>query len=276
MITRWLTSWLKQSFRACGLDVRRIQPSGVSGRERISLVEMLRQVKQLGVAPRTVVDVGAAYGSFTRECAAIFPDARYLLIEPLAEYQSLLSELERSMPSAQYICAAASSRSGEIAINVHPDLVGSSLLREVETGTDVNGVPRNVRAVTVDSLIEETGAKGPFFLKVDVQGAEIDVLQGAEALLKETEYVLLEVSFFKFFEGGPEFSDIVTCMKSWGFVVYDITALQYRPLDNALSQADVAFVKDIGTFRRAHFYATPAQRAAQNQRIQAHLSHLLN
>jgi Methyltransferase FkbM domain len=125
-------------------------------------------------------------------------------------------------------------------------------------------------------LIEETWAKGPFLLKVDARGAEIDVLQGAEALLKETEYVLLEVSFFKFFEGGPEFSDIVTYIESLGFVVYDITGLQYRPLDNALSQADVAFVKDAGMFRREHFYATSAQRAAQNQRIQAPLSGLLN
>lgn len=276
MIARWLKLQFRQLLRACGLEVRRIHPSGGSGRERTSLAEMLRQIKQLGAAPAYVVDVGAAYGSFTRECAAIFPDACYLLVEPLAEYRSSLAALKCSMPTARYVCAAASSRSGEIAINVHPDLLGSSLLREVERGTDVNGVPRYVRAVTVDRLIEETGAKGPFFLKVDVQGAEVDVLQGAEALLKETEYVILEVSFFKFFEDGPEFSDIVAYMKTRGFVLYDITGLQYRPLDNALSQADVAFVKDSGMFRREHFYATPAQRAAQNQRIQTHLHDLLS
>src|SRR5262249_44608081 len=145
-------------------------------RDRGSLTGMLRQIKQLDASPYTVVDVGAAYGSFTRECAAIFPDARYLMIEPLTEYRSSLSELVQSLPGVRYVCAAASSRSGELAINIHPDLVGSSFLREVETGTDVNGIPRSVPAVTLDQLIKETQCHGPFLLKVDVQGAELDVL----------------------------------------------------------------------------------------------------
>jgi FkbM family methyltransferase len=257
------------------LDVRRVAPTGFSTIERASLEEMLRQVARVGVTPRTVVDVGAAYGSFTKACTAVFPDARYLAIEPLIEYESSLSTLAQSVPNVRYVCAAASSRSGDLTINVHPDLVGSSLLREVETGTDVNGVPRTIRAVTVDGLITEGGLAGPYLLKVDVQGAELDVLRGAEALLKDAEYVLLEVSFFKFFEDGPEFTDMVQFMKERGFVPYDIAALQYRPLDHALSQADVAFVKEQGPFRIHHFYATPAQREEQNQRIQAHLAHLL-
>jgi hypothetical protein len=64
-------------------------------------------------------------------------------------------------------------------------------------------------------------------------------------------------------------------MKGIGFVVYDIMGLQYRPLDCALSQADLAFVKESGPFRRTHFYATPSQRTEQNRRIQAQLNHWL-
>lgn len=275
MIMRWLTSWLRQSLRACGLDVHRIQPVGASGRDRASLTEMLHQISRTGLFPNTVVDVGAAYGSFTRECVAVFPGARYLLIEPLVEYQSSLAELAQRLPSSHYICAAAASQPGKKAINVHPDLVGSSLLREVEAGTDVNGVPRSVPLVTIDRLVKELVAEGPFVLKVDVQGAELEVLRGAETMLRETEYVILEVSFFQFFEGGPEFFDIITYMKGIGFVVYDIMGLQYRPLDCALSQADLAFVKESGPFRRTHFYATPSQRTEQNRRIQAQLNHWL-
>jgi FkbM family methyltransferase len=275
MLSRFLKQLIKQSLRSVGLDIRRLPSLGSTGHERSSLQELLRQAKQVRVSPRTIVDVGAAFGSFSQECFLVFPNSHYLLVEPLVEYQAPLTALEHSMPAARYICAAASSHSGETQINVHPDLVGSSLLREVEKGTDVNGVPRTVRAVTIDGLTEETGAAGPYLLKVDVQGAELEVLRGAEAMLRQTEYVILEVSFFRFFEGGPEFFDVITYMKSNGFVVYDIMALQYRPLDRALSQADVTFVKESGPFRNAHFYATPSQRAEQTRRIRAQLTNLL-
>lgn len=261
--------------RSFGLDIRRISSGRRAMRESGQLADLLRQAKQF-ISPASVIDVGAAYGEFTEECITVFPNARYLLIEPLVEYRAPLSDLERRLPSARYLCAAASSRTGETAINVHPDLVGSSLLREVETGTDVNGRPRNVRTVTLDGAVNEVGAKGPFLLKVDVQGAELDVLKGAEEVLKETEYVLLEVSFFKFFESGPEFGDVIEYMKRLGFVPYDMMGFQYRPLDNALSQADVAFVKESGPFRREHGYATSTQRAEQNRKIQSYLSQRLN
>jgi FkbM family methyltransferase len=228
----------------------------------------------MGFKPATVVDVGAAYGSFASQCVTVFPKARFLLLEPLVEYQPFLKELTASMPMAQCIMAAATAHQGEIVLNVHPDLVGSSLFREVENNTDVNGLPRTVRAITIDGLLEETGAKGPFLLKVDVQGAELEVLRGAENMLADTEYILLEVSLFRFFQDGPDFNDVVLYMKSHGFAAYDLSGLQYRPLDNALSQVDVAFVKEEGLFRQRHFYATPEQREAQNERIRMHLEEL--
>lgn len=265
---------IKRCLRAVGLELRRVSPAETSVIDRGSLPEMLEQIRRLGLVPRTVVDVGAAYGSFTRTCAAIFPDAQCLMVEPLIEYRRSLDEVARSIPRSRYIAAAAALHAGEITINVHQDLVGSSLLQEVEQGSGVNGVPRHVRSVTVDQVVQGEHASGPYLLKIDVQGAELDVLRGAEIVLKEAEYVLLEVSLFQFFEGGPQFTDIIDFMKQRRFAVYDISGLQYRPLDQALSQADIAFVKEDGLFRRHHFYATPAQRAEQNARMKKHLSEL--
>ena len=98
---------------------------------------------------------------------------------------------------------------------------------------------------------------------------------GAEATLGSTEYIILEVSFFEFFKGGPQFWDAVQFMKSRGFVACDIWGLQCRPLDNALSQADIAFVRDTGLFRKYPFYATARQREKQNRRFQSLMKDLL-
>ena len=269
-----LKSAIRAMLRLFNLDIYRLDSAKAISLSRSGIEGLLRQAQSMGFKPATVVDVGAAYGSFASQCVPVFPKARFLLLEPLVEYQPFLKELTESMPTAQCIMAAATAHQGEIVLNVHPDLVGSSLFREVEKDTDVNGLPRTVRAITIDGLLEETGAKGPFLLKVDVQGAELEVLRGAEKMLADTEYILLEVSLFRFFQDGPDFNDVVLYMKSHGFVAYDISGLQYRPLDNALSQVDVAFVKEEGLFRQRHFYATPAQREAQNERIRIHLEEL--
>ena len=273
MVTNRLKLFVRKLLAMGGMELRRIAPVSAA-RTRNSLLQLLEQARSVGFSPRTVIDVGAAYGSFTRLCHGVFPGAHYLLIEPLDEYRPLLEQVTHSIPSSRYRLGAACARNGQLEIHVHPDLVGSSLYREVETGTGVNGVPRSVRAVTVDAVVREAEASGPFLLKLDVQGAELDALEGAENILDDCEFVVLEVSFFKFFEGGPECAEMIGYMKHRGFVPYDIVGLQYRPLDGALSQADIAFVKEHGLFRREHAYATAAQRDVQNKQMQRYLDQL--
>lgn len=232
---------------------------------RRSLIGALQQVKQAGLSPKTVIDVGAAYGTFDLECYEVFPNAKYLLIEPLEEYKPFLELVTRTIPNAEVILAAAAPESGEMMINVHPDLVGSSLYLENEE-SNVNGVPRSVPTVTLDHVVAGR-LKPPFLIKIDVQGAELDVLSGAQHILQSTDGIILEVSLFEFFKGGPQFGDVIAFMKSKGFVVYDIFGFAYRPLDNALCQVDVLFVQEEGVLRKHHFYATPAQREEQNKRL---------
>jgi FkbM family methyltransferase len=233
---------------------------------RDRLTGVLEQLRGLDFAPATVFDVGAAFGDFARQCHAVFPDARYVLIEPLAEYGPALATALESLPGAELVRAAAAATAGEITLNVHGDLVGSSLYLEQEDSA-VNGVPRTVPTVTLDGLRAERGLKPPFLVKIDVQGAELDVLAGAAQTLREADYVVLEVSFFEFFRGGPLFHDVVAFMQACGFVAYDIFGFQYRPLDGALSQADVAFVREQGPFRQHHFYATREQRQSQDRSL---------
>jgi FkbM family methyltransferase len=261
-------SWksiVTKSLAWAGLELRRTRvPAAQARHRRGPRSGLLHHAKSVGLSPATVIDVGAAYGDFAVECHAVFPDATYILVEPLEEFRPFLEAVVGSLPRAQYVLAAASAESGELTINVHPDLVGSSAYLEDEN-SNVNGVPRTVPVVALDSLVDNRGAIPPFLLKIDVQGAELDVLSGGASLLTGAEYILLEVSFFKFFAGGPQFHDVVRFMDSRGFAAYDISDLQYRPLDNALSQVDIAFVKKNGLFREHHQYATPEQREEQNR-----------
>jgi len=216
--------------------------------------------------PATVVDVGAAYGRWSLECQEVFPDARYLLIEPLSEYSHQPQSVRPSLHGAIEIEAAATAKAGTIQINVHEDLVGSSLKSE-QDGRAFDGVAREVRAATVDDLCAAHSAGGPYVLKVDVQGAELDVLEGAERTLAATELVFLEVSFFRFYHDGPLCHEVMAHMSRRGFVPYDFVDHLYRPLDGALAQLDVVFARGEGPLRALSAYATPEQRADSAERL---------
>jgi hypothetical protein len=98
---------------------------------------------------------------------------------------------------------------------------------------------------------------------VDVQGTELRVLAGARRTLLETEAVVLEVTLFGTMIGGPQLYDVVSQMKAYGFVVYDIFGFNYRPFDGALAQVDMVFVREQGYFRQSHVFSTPEKRRQQ-------------
>jgi FkbM family methyltransferase len=245
--------------RPLDLEIRRIKTTS-----RHTLRGTLEQAKRMGFEPRTVIDIGAAIGTF--ELYETFPKARHILIDPLEENRPYLERIVSRLEDAEYIIAAAAERSGTLTLNVHRDLFASSLCSEYE-GRDVDGTPRTVPAITLDEVCEERQLEGPYLIKVDVQGAELNVLAGADQVLKDTEYIVLEVCLMGFFIGGPQLYDVAAYMKERAFVVYDILDYAYRPLDGAMSQVDMAFVKESGRFRRDHSYATKVQREAIEARF---------
>jgi FkbM family methyltransferase len=237
------------------------------GHERATIEGALSHLAGLGLSPRTVLDVGAAYGDWSAACAAVFPAARYVLVEPLEEYAPFLERRLSELGGAVHVAAAVGSEPGELELHVHPDLVGSSTRAEREPA--VEGELRAVRAARIDDLVEEAGAEPPFLLKLDVQGAELDALAGAERTLERSDAVVLEALLFEFYVGGPQLADLVAALAARGFAVYDLVDLAYRPLDGALAQADLVLVRADGPLRADHRYATDEQRRQLNARFRA-------
>ncbi|GAB4171802.1 MAG: FkbM family methyltransferase [Coleofasciculaceae cyanobacterium] len=254
---------LNKALAFFGFEIHR-KKHAIAQTPRTSMYGSLHQVRQNGFQPKTIIDVGAASG--TPALYEVFPEARHILIEPLEEYIPHLNTLVGKLEQAEYIIAAATATPGNVIINVHPDLVGSSLYKE-EEDSDVNGVERTIPGMTLDNICSERRTEEPYLIKIDTQGSELEVLKGAQTVLKDTELVILEVSFFEFFKGGPQIYDCMTFMKEQGFVAYDIFDLQYRLLDGAMSQVDIAFVRDESNLRKYHFYATREQRATLTKQL---------
>jgi FkbM family methyltransferase len=236
-----------------GYDIRRIVHEAAAGRLRTNIAESYSLLNKLGFRPRTVIDVGVAKG--TMELYTAFPDSFFLLIEPLKEFESDLKSILKKYKGS-YVLAAAGSSSGIATFNVHKDhLDGSSLYKET-MGTVADGYEITIPTISIDEIMNKKELTGSCLIKIDAQGAELDVLDGAQKTLLETEVVALEVSMFEFMKGAPQLFDVVLYMKNHGFVAYDIIHGWNRPLDNALGQIDIVFVKENGRFRQNHSYST--------------------
>lgn len=258
--TSMLTSFragLRSTLESRGFRIERIPETGsLVGAPRRDLKDSYLLLHDLGIHPATIIDVGAASG--TPELMEAFDSAAVVMVEPLQEFQRDLSSIS-SLRKSVVIYAAAGSHTGSTTFFVHADsLEGSSTLQEA-MGEFADGESRTVPLVRLDEAFDRNEFPGPYFLKIDVQGGELEVMAGATGLLNETLVVALEVSLFSFMKNGPQFTEVVRVMDAYGFVAWDIIPGWTRPLDKALGQVDIIFVPKDSQLRANHSFATKEQ-----------------
>jgi hypothetical protein len=95
----------------------------------------------------------------------------------------------------------------------------------------------------------------PALCKIDVQGAEVGVLQGMGDRLREIDAFIIEASPLPTFAGGPDLYDVMHLMHAQGYALYDIVGVYRRPLDQALAQIDGAFVPSASPLRQDRRWA---------------------
>lgn len=196
-------------------------------------------MKRNGFSPKVVLDVGAYRGDWTRICKRIFPAARVLMIEPQEARKSDLERVIAEFPDVKLACVLVGP--GERAsVGFYEIDSASSVLPEAEKNESPS---LYLPMKTLDSVVKGTPFEHPDFIKLDVQGYELEVLKGGEGVLTSAEAVLMEVNLIEINKGAPLFHEVVGFMAEKGFRVYDICTFFRRPFDGALWQVDVIFVK---------------------------------
>jgi len=216
-------------------------PKEVKG-DFAALYKVMRRLKNSSFEPDFVIDIGASSGVWSHTLKQIFPLSRYILVDPLnARYSNQGgSAYARRNPTFEIVEAAVSNREGETVFHVSPDLYGSSLL----TPADFRSYHEiTVRVTTANQIALEKRLTGRGILKVDVQCAEHLVLEGASDLLPLVDVVVLELSLVKYAPEAKVFTEMLTIMENLGFRYYDEAGGWRSPINGALLQKDVIFLR---------------------------------
>jgi FkbM family methyltransferase len=196
----------------------------------------LRNLKRAGFACSGAVDVGAYAGEWALLAREVFA-CPVLMIEPQPDRRSDLEQLVRQHGfELETVAMSGSRRSGRLLL----ESSNSRLMPD----DDENNLPQiAVQVERLDDVLQRHPALQPNLLKVDVQGHELAVLEGAASAMRQMEVVVLEVSLIRI-GPVPLFREVIEHMAARGFRLYDFLPTYYRPLDGALWQGDAFFVRD--------------------------------
>lgn len=207
----------------------------------------ISNLRRLGFKPELIIDAGAYIGEWTENVRKIFPESTFVMVEAQASKQNVLQEITRKYENVNLEMALLGDAERD-NVEFFEMETGSSIYEE---NTHYDRKKVNLKMRTLDAVAEKYPVRGSCFIKMDVQGAEIDILKGASKLLKNTNFILLEVSTLNYNENAPEFAEVVKFMKDIGYVLFDICD-EHRILENqVLFQIDLIFAKESADIRKA-------------------------
>lgn len=208
----------------------------------------LNRLKMLGFNPGQIIDVGAYEGEWTKVITQLFPDSNILMCEAMPSKEDKLKQLVNS--KINYEIGVLGAQVGKEVFFAEIETASSVLEEEAAVH---NRVAR--KTTTLNTILNERKITKVDLIKLDVQGYELEVLAGFDNYLQNTEAILAEASLIEIHKGVPLVRDVINFMGSRGFVLYDICSVSTRrPIDNALWQTDLLFVKENSVFRKDKRY----------------------
>ena len=175
---------------------------------------------KISYTPSVIYDIGAAALHWTKEAKKVWPNAKYYAFEAVLEVDEFYKQ-----SNIEYALGVFSDVDNK-EVTFYEDPVclgGNSYYREnvkyspaaEKIYCDASGKKRKTRSI--DSIVSERGFLLPDFVKIDVQGAELDILKGADYALSKCKYLIVELQDIQFNLGAPLADVTIEYLKNKGW-----------------------------------------------------------
>lgn len=179
---------------------------------------------------KTFIDVGAHEGQEIKAIKMMFPQAKIFAFEP---QKKLFQKIYKySSNNIIIINSAVGNESGRLKLIVPNYTPGASILQPIpKLKKEIGELSyEEVDSTTLDEYFNRVELKSPVVLKIDTQGYELNVLRGADLLLKHVDILYIETPLVPFYKHSSMFSEINELLVKRGFVYHgNIPDSQFWP-----------------------------------------------
>lgn len=194
-----------------------------------------------------VLDVGAHRGGFGQRLRRVGYRGDIVSFEPNAEVFTELSGVAARDGSWTVHPVAVGNRSGTVTFNIARDSKFSSVHHRSGASAQFGDMMELVRVEEVPLwTLDDFSARTPLaasgrrvLLKVDTQGFDHAVFEGARRLLSVVDAVMFEVPFIAIYEGVPPYTETLRMLEALGFGVYSICPIARDAASGCIMEADV-------------------------------------
>ena len=188
--------------------------------------------------PKSILDIGANVGQFYNEIKNIFPDSYYYLVEGSESCEVVLETL-----NVDYSICLLSDSEKDVDFYIRknePRCTGNSIYRENTSFYDDDQILIEKRQTkTLSNLLNNQVFD---LIKIDVQGSEIDIINGGLNIIKEAKGILMEVSLMEYNQNSPTKDFVYEYMDNLGFKPVELIGNINHPLTYELIQQDILFL----------------------------------
>jgi len=197
----------------------------------------LTRIAGKGVEIATIIDVGAAKGDWSLLARAFWPGVHLHLLEAKELWRKDLEAMVHKQGPASLCMKAVSDTPGAIYFPRDGAVYAGAAFKDPAARDDLI----EISATSIDHEVASERLAGPYAIKLDTHGTEVDILRGAEQTLKQTSLLCIETYNFI---GQKQFPEMIILMKEYGFRCIDLSEPVFRPVDGALWQIDFYFLRE--------------------------------
>lgn len=222
-----------------GIDIKRY-PSRDLRRRKLLLDEF-------GITD--IIDVGANFGQYGIESRSIGFSGNIYSFEPLSFAYNKLKKASDKDKKWQVNNFALGSVSEKREINIAKNYFSSSFLEQkkelIQQESSTEYIAKEeVEIKTLDEIFEKMfSTEKKFYLKIDTQGFEKEVIKGASNSLKYIKGIQLEMSLNPLYEKALDFQDMYNFIKAEGFELYSIENGFYNNKTGQLNEIEGVFFR---------------------------------
>jgi len=180
-----------------------------------------------------VIDVGVHEA--TQELISAYPSVPHILCEPIVEFHGKIQDNYLGKVRSFLVVPHAIGRENKDIEMETRSVVSDQDITHAKPSDGSSGTTsRSLKMKTLDTVMGELDVPRPHFLKIDIDGLDIDVILGAEKTLEHCSIICIEA-------GVKDIHQRLNVIRKYGFELFDLVDICYY--DNRLIQMDAIFIK---------------------------------